>query len=225
MRSKSTPALRLPTSPYSSRLRMPTLANSGASSCSYKFPATHFKSGRRCRKPSIRTGSRSMPTKPPGAGTPWRSRRSRVKRPVAPINSHQSQRSLVRSPSCQSRKAASRKTRRLPSRQAILAGLSKASDWRSERAMVLCGPFFVDELDDLRHQLGRDNHDGLVLGPHCGLVFRNLFVFGLIVVVFGELADSLFIPSEGVLLFFLLDHLVLLRWRLRYARFALGVRS
>ena len=92
--------------------------------------------------------------------------------------------------------------------------------------MVLCGPFFVDELDDLRHQLGGDDHDGLVfLGLHGGLVFRNLFVFGLIVVVFGELADALFIPSDGVLLFFLLDHLVFLRWRLRYARFALGVRS
>ena len=38
-----------------------------------------------------------------------------------------------------------------PARHSALAGLSKASCWRSERGMNLRGPFLVDELDDLRH--------------------------------------------------------------------------
>src|SRR5437016_3643028 len=102
---------------------------------------------------------------------------ARLEKPID--NSHQSQRSRVRSPSCQSREAASLRTRRLPSRQAILAGLSKASSWRSERAIVLYGPsFFVDELDELRHQLGRDDHDGLVFLGQASFDFRGLLVFG-----------------------------------------------
>src|SRR5262249_51118414 len=40
------------------------------------------------------------------------------------------------------------------------------------------------------------------LGQKSRFVFRNLFVFGLVVVVLGKLSDSLFIPSGGICLFF-----------------------
>ena len=64
--------------------------------------------------------------------------------------------------------------------------------------IVLCGEFLADELDDLRNQFGGHDHDGLPLGQKGGFVFGNLFVFGLVVVVLGKLADSLFVPSGGV---------------------------
>jgi hypothetical protein len=56
-------------------------------------------------------------------------------------------------------------------------------------------------------------------------VLSDLFVFGLIVVVLGKLANSLFIPSRWIRLFFSLGHFLFLRWRVRSARFALGVKS
>src|SRR6266446_6726469 len=91
-------------------------------------------------------------------------------------------------------------------------------------AFVLCRPFPVNELDDLRNQLGGHHHDGLVLGPKGLLVFGNLFVLGLIVVVLGKLADSFFIPSGGILLLSF-SHFPFLRWRLRNPRLALGDKS
>src|SRR5208337_2988459 len=93
------------------------------------------------------------------------------------------------------------------------------------RGVVLCGLFLADELDDRRNQLGRHDHDGLALGEKSRFVLRDLFVFGLIVVVLGKLANSLFVPSRGIRLFSSLGHFCFLRWRLRNARFALGVRS
>ncbi len=93
------------------------------------------------------------------------------------------------------------------------------------RGVVLCGPFLADELDDRRNQLGRHDHDGLALGEKSRFVLRDLFVFGLIVEVLGKLANSLFIPSRGIRLCSSLGHFIFLRWRLRNARFALGVRS
>ena len=70
--------------------------------------------------------------------------------------------------------------------------------------VVLCGPLLADELDDLRNQLGRHDHDGLPLGLKSRFVFGDLFVFGLTVVVLGELPDSLFIPPSGIRMFFFL---------------------
>ena len=93
------------------------------------------------------------------------------------------------------------------------------------RGVVLCGPSLADELDDRRNQLGRHDHDGLALGEKSGFVLRDLFGFGLIVVVLGKLASSLFIPSCGIRLSSSLGHFFFLRWRLRNARFASGVRS
>jgi hypothetical protein len=46
-------------------------------------------------------------------------------------------------------------------------------------------------------------------------VFGNLFIFGLVVVSLGKLADSLFIPSGGIHLLFFLGHFFFLRRRLR----------
>src|SRR5208283_3285444 len=77
------------------------------------------------------------------------------------------------------------------------------------RGVVLCRPFLADELDDRRNQLGRHDHDGLALGEKSRFVLRDLFVFGLIVVVLGKLANSLFIPSRGIRLFSSLGHIVL----------------
>ncbi len=68
--------------------------------------------------------------------------------------------------------------------------------------ILLRRPLIDDELDDLRNQRGGHDHDGLSLGQESRLVFRDLLVFGLIVVVAGKLADSLFIPARGVRLFF-----------------------
>src|SRR5262245_39302365 len=90
---------------------------------------------------------------------------------------------------------------------------------------TLTGPFRADELDDRRDQLGGHDHDGLTLGPEGRFVFGNLFVVGLVVVVLGQLEDSLLIPAGGIRPFFLPGHFLLLRRRLRNARFALGVRS
>src|SRR5271157_853345 len=77
------------------------------------------------------------------------------------------------------------------------------------RGVVLCGPFLADELDDRRNQLGRHDHDGLALGEKGRFVLGDLFVFGLIVVVLGKLANSLFIPSRGIRLFSSLGHFFL----------------
>ena len=74
---------------------------------------------------------------------------------------------------------------------------------KSSRSAGRRGPF-ADELDDLRNQFGGHDHDGLPLGQKSRFVFGNLFVFGLVVVVLGKLADSLLIPSGGVRLFFFL---------------------
>jgi hypothetical protein len=45
-------------------------------------------------------------------------------------------------------------------------------------------------------------------------VLRNLFVFGLIILVFGKLSGSLLIPSGWIPLFSFLGHFFFLRWRL-----------
>src|SRR5450755_4431055 len=129
----------------------------------------------------MRAESRSTPTNPPGASTPSRSSMSSVKSPVAPINSHQSQRSRARLSSSQSRWAASRRTRRFPSRHSALAGLTKASCLRSERDMISCGPFLVDELDDRGYQLGGDHHHCLIFLVQGGFDFRDRLFVGLVV--------------------------------------------
>src|SRR5271155_2335223 len=84
----------------------------------------------------MRAESRSTPTNPPAAKAPSRSSTSSVNSPVAPINSHQSQRRRERPSSSQSRWAASRRTRRFPSRHSALAGLAKASCRRSESSLI-----------------------------------------------------------------------------------------
>jgi hypothetical protein len=43
---------------------------------------------------------------------------------------------------------------------------------------ALCWPFLAYELDNLRNQFGRHNHDGLPLGQKSRFVFGNLLVFG-----------------------------------------------
>jgi hypothetical protein len=99
---------------------------------------------------------------------------------------------------------------------------SEPSCSRSDTAGILFlrRPLFVDQLDDLWHQFRGNHHNRVPLGLHSGFVFRNLFVFGLIVVVLGKLPDPAFIPSCRVLLFFFACSSPFLRWRLRYARFA-----
>jgi hypothetical protein len=64
--------------------------------------------------------------------------------------------------------------------------------------IVLCRLFLVDELDDLRNQFGRHDHNGLPLGQKSRFVLGNLFVVGLIFVMLGKLADSVLVPSGGV---------------------------
>jgi hypothetical protein len=105
---------------------------------------------------------------------------------------------------------------------AVLPGIERLP--RSRR-MLLHRPFLAYGLDDLRYQLRGYHHDGLTLGAKSRFVFRDLLIFALTFVVLGELADSRFIPSGGIRLRFLLGHFFFPRWRLRNARFALGVRS
>jgi hypothetical protein len=59
------------------------------------------------------------------------------------------------------------------------------------------GPHFalVDEVDDFRHPLGRDDHQSLPLFRHRGLDLGGLLSLGLIVMVFGQLANRLFRPT------------------------------
>src|SRR5260370_30866465 len=82
-----------------------------------------------------------------------------------------------------------------------------------------------NELHNLGNQLGWNDHDGLPFGLQRRFVFRDLLVFRLVVVVFGEFSHSFFIPARWVSLLFFLGHLFFLRWRRRNASLALGVRS
>ncbi len=66
------------------------------------------------------------------------------------------------------------------------------------RDVALCGPLLVDDLDDRRNEFPRHDDDGLALGQKSGFVLRELFVFGLVVVVLGKLANSRFIPARGI---------------------------
>ena len=68
--------------------------------------------------------------------------------------------------------------------------------------MNLCGPFLVDELDDRWHQFGRDHHHGLIGVIQGVFDFRDLLIFGHVVVVFRQLADFLFGPAFWKSLFF-----------------------
>jgi hypothetical protein len=52
---------------------------------------------------------------------------------------------------------------------------------------------------------GHDHH-GLALGQRICFVFRNMFVFRLIVAVLGKLRDSLFVPSGRICLAVFLGH-------------------
>jgi hypothetical protein len=61
-------------------------------------------------------------------------------------------------------------------------------------------PPFVDELDDLRRQLGGNHHHRPIFIVQGGFDFRNRLFFGLIVVVRRELADARFVPCGRVLL-------------------------
>lgn len=74
------------------------------------------------------------------------------------------------------------------------------------RAVALCGPLPADELDDLRDEFGRHDHDSLALCAQSSFVFRNLLVFRLVVVVLRQPADSILVPSSGIPLVFLLGH-------------------
>ena len=71
---------------------------------------------------------------------------------------------------------------------------------------LLRGLLLVNEPHDLRNQFRRDDHDGLAFCQKSRFVLGCLFVFGLVVVVLGKLADALFIPSCGVCLFIFLGH-------------------
>jgi hypothetical protein len=61
--------------------------------------------------------------------------------------------------------------------------------------MTLRGPFLVDELDDLRHQLGGDHNHGLIVIIQGVFDFRDLLVLGHVVVVLRQLADLFFGPA------------------------------
>jgi hypothetical protein len=80
-----------------------------------------------------------------------------------------------------------------------------------DRGLVLCRPFRAYELDNLRDQLSWHDHNCLAFGAKSSFVFRDLFVLGLIVVVLGKLADSLFVPSRGKHLLFFPRHFFFFR--------------
>lgn len=71
--------------------------------------------------------------------------------------------------------------------------------------VLLRWPFIADEIHDVRNQFGGHNHHDLALGLKSRLVIANLLAFGLLVVVLGKLADSLFIPSGLVRLSLFID--------------------
>jgi hypothetical protein len=72
-------------------------------------------------------------------------------------------------------------------------------------AAGLCGPLLVDELDDLRHQLGGNHHHGLIVIVEGGFDFGNRLIVALVVVILGEFANSGLVPAGRVLLFLVLD--------------------